>query len=77
MNNDEIAIHKYYAPFLSSNNHSDASSRSRYDSEKRRDCCHKKLYSLLNKSKSLEWKVSLLFLILNDKKLSSHTTQIS
>ena len=32
---------------------------------------------LLNKSKSFEWWVSLLFLFINDTKLSSHVAQIS
>ena len=32
MNYDDNYIHKYYAPFLSSNNHEDVSSGSEYDS---------------------------------------------
>ena len=53
MNDDDKFIHKYYAPFLSSKNHSDVSSGSEYDSAKRRFFCHKNiiLYLLLNKSK--------------------------
>ena len=40
MNDYDNFIHKYYAPFLSSNNHSDVSSVSEYDSEKQRVCCN-------------------------------------
>ena len=36
MNDDDNYMHKYYATFLSSNNHEDVSSRSEYDSAKRR-----------------------------------------
>ena len=55
MNYDEHFIHKYYAPFLPSNNHEDISSGSQYDSEKRRVRCNKRIILdlLLNKSKIL------------------------
>ena len=36
MNDDENFIHKYYAPFLPSNNNEDVSSGSEYDSSKQR-----------------------------------------
>ena len=39
MNDNENDIHKYYAPFLSSNNHEDVFSGTEYDSVKRRACC--------------------------------------
>ena len=54
-------IHKYYAPFLLSNNHEDLFSRSDYDSAKRRACHNKNIILglLLNKSKSFEFQVSL------------------
>ena len=79
MNDDENFIHKYYAPFLSSKNHEDVSSGSRYDSAKRRVFCHKNIILdlLLNESNSFEWEVSLLFFVLDDNKLSSHMAQIS
>ena len=50
-------IHKYYAQFLSSNNHEDVSYVSEYDSPKRRVCRNKNIILdfLLNKSKSFEW----------------------
>ena len=53
-NNEENFIHKYYEPFLSSNNHEDVSSGTEYDSAKRRFCRNRNiiLYLLLNKSKS-------------------------
>ena len=35
------------------------------------------MYLLLNKPKSFEWQVLLLFHVINDKKLSSHMAQIS
>ena len=35
MNDDKNSIHKYYAPFLPSNNNEDVSSRSEYNSAKR------------------------------------------
>ena len=38
MNNDNNFIHKYYAPFLLSNNHEDISSGSEYNSEKQIVC---------------------------------------
>ena len=37
----------------------------------------KKLDILLNKPKRFEWQISLLFFILNDKKLSPHMAQMS
>ena len=54
MNYDDNFIHKYYAPFLSSNNYEDVSSGSEYDSAKRRVCHNKNIILdlLLNKSKS-------------------------
>ena len=78
-NNDENYMHKYYAPFLSSKNHEDLSSGLEYDSAKLRVRRNKHiiLYLLLNKSKSFEWQVSLLFFILNENQLSSHMAQIS
>ena len=47
-------MHKYYAPFLSSNNHLYVSSGSEYNSDKRRVCCNKKvpLDSIINESNS-------------------------
>ena len=42
MNDDDTFIQKYYAPFLSSNNHEDASSGSEYDPAQRRVCRNKK-----------------------------------
>ena len=59
MNDDETFIHKYYAPFLSSNNHEDVSSGSEYDSAKRRIRRNINIILdlLLNKSKSFEWQV--------------------
>ena len=79
MNDDGYFIHKYYAPFLPSKNNGDVSSRSEYDSAKQRVSHNKKIILdlLLNKSKSFEWKVSLLFLLINDTKLSSNMDQIS
>ena len=73
MNANGNFIHKYYAPFLSSNNNEDISSGSEYDSVKRRVRRHKNtiLDLLLNKSNSFEYQVSMFF-SLNDKKLSSH-----
>ena len=44
MNDYENYMHKYYAPFLSSNKHEDVSSGSEYDSVKQRVCCNKKHY---------------------------------
>ena len=41
MNDYDNSIYKYYATFLSSNNHEDVSSGSEYDSAKRRVCCNK------------------------------------
>ena len=79
MNDDETFIHKYYSPFLPSENNEDVSSGSEYDSSKRRVRRNKNIILdiLLNKSKSFEWQVSLLFFVINDKKLSSHMAQIS
>ena len=44
MNDDENFIHKYYAPFLPSNNHKYISSGQEYDSEKPRVHRNKKYY---------------------------------
>ena len=62
MNDDANFIHKYYAPFLQSNNHEDISSGSEYDSAKRRIRHNKKiiLNLLLNKAKIFEWQVSFV-----------------
>ena len=51
MNDDQEHIHKYYPPFLFSNNHEVISSGTEYDSEKQRVHCQKNviLYLLLNK----------------------------
>ena len=79
MNEDNNFIHKYCDPFLLPKNHENISSGSEYDSEKR-IVRHKKNMIwglLLNKSKGFEWWVSLLFFVLNGKKLSSHMAQIS
>ena len=56
MNDDENFIHKYYAPFLPSNNNEDVSSGSEYNPEKQIVRRHENdiLYLLLNKSKSFE-----------------------
>ena len=72
MNDDNNYIHKYYAPFLSSKNHKDISLGSDYDSDKQKVHCQKNIILdlLLNKSKSFECQVSLLFFFLNSKKLS-------
>ena len=77
MNDDDNCIHKYYAPFFSKN-HEYVSSGSEYDSVKWTVRCHKNiiLNLLLNESKSYEWKMSLLFFVLKNKKLSSHMDQI-
>ena len=79
INDDDSYIHNYYAPFLSSNNHEDLSSGSEYDSAKWRVCCNKNMILdlILNKSRSFEWQVTLLFFVLNDNKFSSHMDQIS
>ena len=64
INDDENSIHKYYVQFLLSNNNEDVSSISEYNSAKQRVSHNKKIILdlLLNKSKSFEWQVSLLFL---------------
>ena len=56
MNEDGNFIHKYYAPFLISNNNEDVSSGSEYDSEKQIVHRNKKIIMdlLLKKSKSFE-----------------------
>ena len=79
MNDDDNYMHKYYATFLSSNNHEDISSGSEYNSAKRRVCRNKTIifYLILNKSKSFEWQLSLLFFVLNSRKISSHMAHIS
>ena len=63
MNDYGNFIHKDYSPFLSSNNHEYVSSVSEYDSGKRIVCHNENKFSdlSLNKSKSFEWQVSLLF----------------
>ena len=78
MNDEKNYIHKYYAQFLSSNNHSYVYSGSEYYSEKRRICRQKNIILdlLLKKLKSFEWQESLL-IFLNNKKLSSNMVQIS
>ena len=50
-NDDENYMHKYYVPFLSSNNHEYLSYGSEYDSVKRRVCFNKNIILdlLLNK----------------------------
>ena len=72
-------IHKYYASFLSSKNHKDLFSVSEYDSDKWRVCRNENIILdvLLNKSKSFECQVSLLFFVIGNKKFSSHMDQIS
>ena len=79
MNDDDNFIHKYYTPFVLSKNHEDVSSGSEYDSAKLTFSHHKNIILdlLLNKSKSFEWKVSLLFFVLKNNKLSSYMDQIS
>ena len=79
MNDDENVIHNYYATFLPSKNNKGVSSGSEYDSAKRRVRRNKNIILdlLLNKSKSFEWQVPLLFFVINDTKLSSHMYQIS
>ena len=54
INEDEIFIHKYYAPFLPSKNNEYVSSGSEYDSAKQIVRCNKNIILdlLLNKSKS-------------------------
>ena len=79
MNDDTNDMHKYYAPFLSSNNHEGVYSGSEYDSRKRRVHRNKNIILdlLLNKSNSFECQVSLLFCVLDYKKMSSHMAHIS
>ena len=79
MNDDETFIQKYYSPFLPSTNHEDVSSGSEHDSVKLISRCNKKIILdlLLNKSKSFEWQVTLLFFVINDTKMSSHMDHIS
>ena len=57
MNDDDDFIHKYYALFLSSDNHKDVASGSEYISVKRRVHRNKIIILdlLLIKSKSFEW----------------------
>ena len=64
---------------LSSNNYEYVSSVSEYDSAKWIVFRDKKIILdlLLNKLNIFELQVSLLFFVLNDKKLSSHMAQIS
>ena len=56
-------FHKYYAPFLSSKNYEGVSTGIDYDSVEHIFCCHKNIILdlLLDKSKSLEWRISLFF----------------
>ena len=65
MNDDNNYIRKYYASFLSSKNNEDVSLGSEYYSVEWRVYCQKDiiLNLLLNKSKSFELQVSLLFLL--------------
>ena len=79
MNDDENFIYKYYAQSLPSNNNSDVYSGSKYDTTKQIVRCNKRIILdlLLNKSNSFEWQVSLLFFVINDKKISSHMAHIS
>ena len=79
MNDDETFIHKYYAPFLPSNNNEDVSSGSEFDSEKQILRCNKNIILdlLLDKSNIFKWQLSFLFFVINDTKLSSHMAQIS
>ena len=79
MNDDDNYIHKYYAPFLSSNNYEDVFLGTEHDSEKWMVCRQKNaiLDLLLKKSKSFEWHISFWFFSLNNKKLSQHMDQIS
>ena len=79
INEDENFIHKYYVPFLPAKNNEDAYSRSKYDSAKRRVRRNQKIILdlLWNKSKSFEWRVSLLLFVINETKLSSYMAQNS
>ena len=79
MNDDENFIHKYYAPFLSSNKNEDVSSGSEYDLAKIIVHPNKKIiFDLLsNKSNSFQWQLSFLLFVINDTKLSSHMDHIS
>ena len=78
MKDDEHVIHKYYAPFLPPKNHEGVYSGSDYYSAKKYFVViNHYFYLSLNKLKSFEWKVSLLFFVLNAEKLSLHMYQIS
>ena len=79
MKDHDNFIHKYYLPLFWSNNHEDVSSGSEYDSAKLTVRRHENIIFdlLLNKSKIFEWQISLLYYVLNDKKLSSNLAQIS
>ena len=67
-------IHHFF-----SKNREGVSSGPEYGSSKRTVRHHKKiiLNLLLKKSKIFEWQVSLLFFVLDNKKLTSHMAQIS
>ena len=79
MNDDETFIHKYYAPFLPSNNNEDVSSGSEFDSEKQILRCNKNIILdlLLDKSNIFKWQLSFLFFVLNNRKLSPYIAHIS
>ena len=79
MNDDNNIFLKYYAPLLSWNIQEDVSKGTEYESVKHIFCLHKNviLGLLLNKSKSVECEVSLIFFVANNNKLSSHVDQIS
>ena len=79
MNYNETFIHKYYAPFLTSNNDEDVSSVSEYYSAKLILRRNKNIimYLLSNISKSLNGRYHCYFVVVNEKKLSSHMAYIS
>ena len=68
INDDYNAIPKYYAQFLSSENHKDVSSGSVYDSAKRNVYINKNIILdlLFNKLNIFECQVSLWFFVFND-----------
>ena len=70
---------KFYTPLLLSTNREGVPPRTDFELAKRLICRYKNVIidSLLNIFLSFGWKVSLLFLVLNDKKLSSHIDQTS
>ena len=70
--------HKYYAHFLSSNNHEMyIQEKSMVNQDSEFVAITNILDLLLKKSRNFERKVSLLFFVLNNKKLLSHMAQIS